>query len=164
MWTTPILVTDLDVAGVDYGVRRAAVVHPARGVSSVLRLKKEDDLVNLNQLHVWMYSHCARTRPDLVVVESPIQGAHRNIRVGLRLAMVAGALVVAARSSGARVLLVEPATWKSQVMGHGHGNASKADVAAWLADTEPVLSDLLDGDQDAVDAACLGLYGQALLG
>lgn len=154
--------TVLHSAGVDYGVRRVAVVHPIRGLVSVLELQKEDDLTNLYQLHEWMYGHCASTRPDLVVVESPIQGARRNVRVGLRLAMVAGVLVVAARASGARTLLVEPATWKKQVM--GHGNASKAEVAEWLDGEHPVLASTTNGNQDAIDAACIGLYGQALLG
>jgi Holliday junction resolvasome RuvABC endonuclease subunit len=75
--------------------------------------------------------------------------------------MVAGVLVVAARASGARTLLVEPSTWKKQVI--DHGNASKDEIAEWLTRQHPVLSGLTDGNQDAVDAACIGLYGQARL-
>jgi Holliday junction resolvasome RuvABC endonuclease subunit len=85
----------------------------------------------------------------------------RNVNTGLSLAMVAGALIVAADEAGARVVLAEPSTWKKQVL--GHGGLGKSEIAEWLAREQPVLHAQCGANQDLVDACCIALFGQTLL-
>ncbi len=147
-------------AGVDYGVSRIAIAVPARGVFHEVVLKPGDNTGALDVLAEITWNTVISAHADVVAVEAPIQGMSRNVRVGISLAMVAGAVVVAARQAGARVEVVPPATWKKAVI--GVGNANKEAVSDYLAEHHAGLHARC-GSQDMVDATCLALYAQALL-
>lgn len=98
--------------------------------------------------------------PSVVAIEAPIVGASGNSQTAIKIAMTVGA--VAAVFTDARVLVPAPATWKKEVVGHGHSD--KARVAEYIAEyypevTESYLSTFGRKDrQDVADAFCLSLY------
>lgn len=144
-------------AGVDYGVRRVALaVIDAGGhrVDEVL-LGECGDVDAIDTLAESCWNVLTREHADVVVVEYPIVGMSRNLRVGIRMGMVAGAIIAASRQAGCEVTTVEPATWKKAVI--GAGNASKDDVANWLARHHPTYHSAC-ASQDTIDATCLALY------
>ena len=142
------------VLGVDYGTARIAIAGPSIMHFEEVILRPGDNLGALDVLAETLWNAVTRTHADVVVVESPIQGGSRNVRVGISLGMVAGALCVAARQAGASVQLVPPASWKKMVV--GHGNANKEQVALWLQSEHPELRAEAHS-QDLVDATCLAL-------
>jgi Holliday junction resolvasome RuvABC endonuclease subunit len=142
------------ILGVDYGTARIAIAGPSIMHFEEVVLRPGDNLGALDVLAETLWNAVKRTHADVVVVESPIQGASRNVRVGISLGMVAGAICVAARQAGASVLLVPPATWKKTVV--GHGNANKEQVAQWLQSEHPDLRANAHS-QDLVDATCIAL-------
>jgi len=157
-------------AGVDYGVRRVAMVVINRHGPVVYELlldKKEhppgeqNDDDALEAIFQWTYDVTLLHTVRLVVIESPIQGVSVNVKVGLRLAKVAGTLAVACRRAGSSTLSVGPTEWKKAIT--GHGNADKDQVTEWLRANHPTIAALC-GTQDASDAACMALHAQAILG
>lgn len=95
--------------------------------------------------------------PDaLFVVESPIVAGARNLRTSLLLAQVTG--IVQSRLSN--VIEVAVAQWKKEVV--GKGNAKKEEVALWVEENHPEAFLHLKGSQDALDAFCIALYGEAV--
>jgi Holliday junction resolvasome RuvABC endonuclease subunit len=92
-----------------------------------------------------------------VFVEHPLvgrAGAHATIVQ----AQVQGVVLAEAIKAGAKAAYtVNVSSWKKTVV--GNGSATKDHVAAWLAETHPVLAALAGTDQDLVDAACVALYG-----
>lgn len=147
-------------AGVDYGVARIAFAVPSRHVFHEITLKPGDNYGNLEVLSEIVWNEVLTTHADVVAVEAPIQGMSRNVRVGISLAMVAGAIVVAARQAGAHVDVVPPASWKKTVI--GIGNANKESVSNYLEEHHPQLHSQC-GSQDMVDAVCIAMYAEATL-
>lgn len=95
--------------------------------------------------------------PTWMFVENPLVGVggpHATIVQAQVQGLVLGTSV---RSGVAAAYPVNVQTWKKDVV--GRGNASKDEVAAWLKRECPNLTDMADGDQDLVDAACVALYG-----
>jgi len=160
-------------AGIDYGVRRVAMVFTRSEGNDINRVHelvlhhKEyptgevNDQKALEALHEQVYEWCCWYVPDMVVIESPIQGISVNVKVGLRLAQMSGALAVACGRAGSSTLSVGPTEWKKAIT--GHGNADKGQITEWLRANHPALAALCT-TQDSVDAACMALYAQAVLG
>jgi Holliday junction resolvasome RuvABC endonuclease subunit len=146
--------------GIDYGSSRIAIVGPSGLVFEEVVLRPGDSFGALDVLAEITWNTVTLTRAKVVAVESPIQGMSRNVRTGIMLAMVAGAITVAARQAGADVTHVPPASWKKEVV--GFGNAKKEQVNSWLEAQHPGLYAHC-GSQDLVDATCLGLYAEARL-
>lgn len=151
----------MTVAGVDYGSHRIAYSAPRISVFRELLLKGGDEIDDLDTLAAYLFDLVAETQASCVVVEAPIVGISRNLRTGIRLGMVAGALTTSARQAGASVALVPPSSWKATVI--GHGNANKEAVSIWLRKRFPDWWDACNGSQDLVDATCLALHGEAVL-
>lgn len=148
-------------AGVDYGSHRIAYSSPRISVFHELVLKGGDDLDDLDTLSAHLFDLVHHTKASLVTVEAPIVGGNRNFRTGIRLGMVAGALVTSARQAGARVILVPPSSWKASVI--GHGNANKQGISDWLRRHYPDWWDKCES-QDVIDATCLALHAETILG
>ena len=146
--------------GIDYGSSRIAIVGPSAHVFEEVVGRPGDNIGALDILAETTWNAVTQASAKVVAVESPIQGMSRNVRTGIMLAMVAGAITVAARQAGAEVIHVPPASWKKEVV--GFGNAKKEQVSEYLAAQHPGLYANC-GSQDMVDAACLGLYAEARL-
>jgi Holliday junction resolvasome RuvABC endonuclease subunit len=146
--------------GVDYGTSRIALAAPSHGVFHEVILKPGDNVGALDVLAETTWNVVTSIHADVVAVESPIQGMSRNVRVGIQLGMVAGAIAVAARQAGANVIFAEPALWKKVVV--GVGNANKANVASFLERHHPRLHAQCPS-QDLVDAVCIALYAEKTL-
>ena len=144
----------MSVMGVDYGTAKIAIAVPDITHFEEYVLRPGDNLGALDVLAETLWNAVIRTHAERVLIESPIQGGSRNVRVGISLGMVAGAISVAARQAGASVELVPPSSWKKAVV--GHGNANKDDVAAHLAAHHPHLHKLCTS-QDLIDATCIAL-------
>lgn len=145
------------VLGIDYGTAKIAIAGPRIDHFEEYVLRPGDNLGALDVLAETCWNAVIRTHADVVAIESPIQGGSRNVRVGISLGMVAGAVSVAARQAGASVVLVPPAQWKKAVV--GHGNANKEQVAEWLSHTHPDLHAKATS-QDLVDAICIALSAE----
>lgn len=154
----------MDSAGVDYGVRRIAFSHPSHMIFDELILTSKDDVKNLVILSDWLTETMWATCPELTVIEQAIQGASRNIRTGISMGMVAGALAVAAQRVHSEVVFIGPSSWKKAVIGNGHSD--KEAIAKWLSSKHPHYYEAcqqLTKPQDAIDATCMALYGQTRL-
>jgi crossover junction endodeoxyribonuclease RuvC len=151
--------------GIDFGVRRVAVAtNDGEMVDEALFRTVppgvENDVDAMDLIYRYVHDRVYYVRPQLVAIESPIQGHSANIKTGLRLAAVTGVLAVACRHAGSSTVSVAPAEWKKAVT--GHGDADKEQVSKWLSDNRPDLFAACDS-QDLVDATCMALYAQALL-
>ena len=93
---------------------------------------------------------------DVVFVEEPPLAGVRNIRTFAALSQVFAVVLTAAPKAYG----VEVSTWKKQVV--GKGNATKEEVQGWLTANNPAYAALC-GDQNLTDAACVALYGHAVL-
>lgn len=151
----------MNSAGVDYGVRRIAYAYPKNMVFDELLLTETNDVKNLLTMAEWLKNQITATRPELVVIEQAIQGASRNIRTGISMGMVAGALALAAQQVESNVVFIGPSSWKKAVIGNGHSDKEK--VAQWLSANHPEYyskCQQLRKPQDAIDATCLALSAQ----
>ena len=143
--------------GVDVGKRRLALGWPYQERSLVIDLKKVGVRASeLYSLSGWM----TQVIPEDVRlwIEQPYlsngPGANQTVTIGM--AETVGA--VQSAREWKQVTMVGQSTWKAQVC--GNGRASKEEVALWLETNEPELYDLCCGDQDRIDAMCIGLYGR----
>lgn len=165
----------MTVVGIDFGVRRLAMVaspgrwttdHDWQAEEFILGKKEyppgeHHDPEALDRMYCETEVWVKWWKPELVVIERPIQGMSANVSTGLRLAQVAGVLAVACRHAGSSTLTVSPSEWKKAVI--GVGNANKDTVSSWLNTNQPEVASFCDS-QDLVDAACMALYAQAVLG
>lgn len=129
-----------------------------------LILTSKDDVKNLVILSDWLKHQITATRPELTVIEQAIQGASRNIRTGISMGMVAGALALTAQQVESIVVFIGPSSWKKAVIGNGH--ADKETVARWLSSKHPSYFNACQRfkkPQDVMDATCLALYGSQRL-
>lgn len=93
---------------------------------------------------------------DTVFVEEPPYVNNR--RTFLALGQTCGAVLAACQ---APTYVVPVAKWKQEVV--GKGSAGKPVVAAWLSAHHPDIYAATAHDQNFVDAACIALYGKAVL-
>lgn len=98
-------------------------------------------------------------RVRLVAIEAPAMGV--SPRSTILQSFCNGAVQAAVGMGGYEMLLVAPATWKKETI--GRGNVDKPTVASWLRSKHPRLADACGRSQDLTDAACLALYGAAIL-
>jgi Holliday junction resolvasome RuvABC endonuclease subunit len=90
--------------------------------------------------------------PHVVWVEQP-SGQHRNLQLAYAVGVAQAALF---ETLGVPVWTIPSSTWKARTV--GKGNASKADVAAW------VLAQGADfSGQDEADAYAIAWAGRAML-
>ena len=147
-------------AGIDYGVSRIAIAIPQTNEYHEYVLSPGDNNKALTVLFEIVQNVLVHTHAEVVAIEAPIQGMSRNVRVGISLAMVAGAISVAAQQCGSHVDIVPPASWKKTVL--GVGNANKDQIKSYLEENHKALySNCLS--QDMVDATCIALYAQTLV-
>ena len=139
---------------------RIAIACPEVGLWVDLALKDTDQVDALTVLSEALWNALVTSGATHVAIEQPIVGASLNLRVGVSMGMVAGALCITARQAGATVYLPPPATWKKAVT--GRGNASKQEVDGWLSVHHPDWHTQCS-TQDTIDATCLSLYAQGLL-
>jgi Holliday junction resolvasome RuvABC endonuclease subunit len=94
---------------------------------------------------------------DYFFVEEPIVG--RGVRASMQLSQMLGAFAyeLGCRYMGEKLQLVPVTTWKQHTVGKAH--ATKEEVSSWLSTNFPVYSDRCGGNQDLVDATCIGLHG-----
>lgn len=147
--------------GVDYGTGRVAFAAPSAGSWLDIVLQPKEPLVSIDVIAEAAYNHFMEVKASVVVIEAPIVGASRNMRVGVSMGMVAGAIWIVAGQCGAERLLVEPARWKKAVI--GVGNADKQQVAQWLLVRHPEWHARCSS-QDAIDATCMALYPLGCVG
>jgi Holliday junction resolvasome RuvABC endonuclease subunit len=153
------------ILGIDPSSRKLAcfVLGPERAWTKnlVVPNKLKDRPEVLGQLAEQVDELFSEVDFEAVFVEQPLVGrggAHATIVQ----AQVQGLVLARAhRAATPGVYTVNVKSWKKQVV--GNGNADKAAVAAWLETHQPVLAGLAAGDQDLVDAACIALYGRAVL-
>ncbi len=155
-------------AGIDYGVRKVAVVTydgvTAEAWEMILPdkpYKDTPDVTLRGMLHEATLARLKDKKVKLTVVEAAWAKPTKGIRVGMRLAMMSSVLALAANRAGSSVLEVPPGSWKKELI--GNGSASKEVITAWL---EAEHGAFLPGatSQDVRDAACLAIYAQCTLG
>jgi Holliday junction resolvasome RuvABC endonuclease subunit len=95
--------------------------------------------------------YAAARPPACIWLEQP-SGRHRNPHL---LYGVGALLVALSEATRAPVWLIGPTAWKKRVLAHGH--ASKADVAAYVAEQGVVAR-----TQDEADAAAIAMAGRSL--
>lgn len=154
--------------GVDYGIRKVAVACPSSGLFNSVEFTREkntyvpeDDILALMLLSDWLYSKCWNIKADIVVIESAIQGASRNIRTGLLMSRMQGSLMAEATRLGIETIEVAPAKWKKEIV--GKGTASKIEVSTAIKIRYPEYYKHCEGDQDITDATAISLYGEKIL-
>ena len=145
--------------GVDIGVRRIALGLPYLGLSHAVDLGKKVGIRNRELFHLagWMSQVLAVPGNIHLWIEQPYlsNGPGRNQNTTISMAEVVGAIKSAAEWGD--VTLVGQSTWKAKVV--GAGVASKEDVSDWLHEQHPQMFVNCNGDQDQMDAMCIGLYG-----
>lgn len=145
----------MNIAGIDLGVHKAAY---SRFVDGELADVGHFDLSMTprhKELHVLCTSIWLKVgNCDAVYIEEPLIG--RGVRTSLKIAQTAGA-VMSELHAVPYLDLVPVASWKKEVV--GSGSSDKAAIASWLRDNFPSYSSLCAGNQDRVDATCIGLYG-----
>jgi len=147
------------IYGFDLSSRKIAVVTFDGDVDVfTAEVKKQQSRAQeLLQLSQALDEYLGGRVPGYCYIEAPVVG-RGGARPTVLQSQVDGLIQVAALRSGQLgCYSVNNKTWKKAIV--GNGNASKEQSAAWLAATHPVLSDLVDGDQDLVDAACVAIYG-----
>jgi hypothetical protein len=145
--------------GVDFGMRRIALGSPDPPFSDHLDLKKPGD----RQTEVHRLTRFLRGQglghATTIWIEHPFVGrGNANIATAISLGETVG--VIRAARLWAQVQVVHQSTWKSGLFGVGHGGADKDEIAAWLAEHHPQLFAACLGNQDRMDAMCIGLYGK----
>jgi Holliday junction resolvasome RuvABC endonuclease subunit len=102
----------------------------------------------------WGLGHDA----DQIWVEEPLMG--NNHKYSLAISELKGAVLShlnVLRSRGCDIRTVNVSSWKREVV--GKGNATKEQVSNYIDATHPDYAPFCDGDQDRIDACCVGLYG-----
>lgn len=147
------------VAGVDLGVRKAAVsVWQDGELTYVDHLEFTKDEVSraieLCTLGLFVYGYTKAV--DHVFIEKPLVG--RNTDVSLQISETCGAVLARhGELPGHSLRLVSNTTWKKEVV--GNGKADKFAIRSWLEASYPAYADLCGSNQDRIDAIAIGLYG-----
>ena len=76
-------------------------------------------------------------------------------------AQIGGAIMAACEEYGIPLTLVNNQSWKKRVC--GAGNINKEEVSKRMKDIWPEASKMANGDQNAVDAAAINLFGRHAL-
>ncbi len=154
------------IYGLDLGTRRLAAACAETGWCDLLELKSAGKhavpIENAGKyLAEWLEVIGPWQSTDIEPVfyaERPFVGRpHGNVRTAIGQALTVGGVLAQAPGS---IYLIEQAEWKKAII--GRGNASKEDIARWLAQEHPSLSEAAHGNQDLIDAFCISFYGRGL--
>lgn len=148
----------MQTVGVDLGGRKIACAVFDNGYLTRVHARSLPATIPRGQaLSVLAWDVVAQTATTDVVfyIEEPLVG--RGVRASLQIAQTAGALLATINKTPAH--LVPVATWKKAVV--GRGNADKLLVKSWLESHYPAYAQMCEGNQDKIDAVCIGLYGVA---
>jgi Holliday junction resolvasome RuvABC endonuclease subunit len=149
------------VWGVDPALSRLAVAFaPADGGSvEVSTLQTDTELregqrLGLldRQVRIWARQLAGDWPPSVVWVEQP-SGRYRNLPLTYAVGVVQAAL---SETLAVPVWMIASSAWKARTV--GAGNASKAQVSAWVAARGADLA-----SQDEADAYCIAVAGRAML-
>lgn len=162
--TAPVARTDGErewVWGVDPAVSRVAFAFaPVDGGEVVVETltvdteEREGARLGLLDRRVRMFAsaRAAEFPPAVVWVEQP-SGRHRNLPLTYAVGVIQAAL---AESLGVPVWTIPSSTWKARTV--GVGNATKAQVAAWVERQGAGFA-----SQDEADAVAIAAAGRAML-
>lgn len=142
------------IAGVDLGVRKAAIAifdDGYLGNVAHLEVPPISRSQELRTLGYWSWQHLKMC--DSIYIEEPLGG--RNLRTSLRIAQTAGAVMASIGLVDNYLIPVD--AWKKEVI--GKGGVNKQAIASWLQANHPSYAEQCQGNQDRVDAVCIGLYG-----
>lgn len=145
------------IVGMDFGKRRLAIGWPYWCFTAVIDMDKYGWHRSLELKQLREYS-VARLPADVIIWgETPYLsgGVASNPTTTADLAMSIGAVQSAQKWAGFET--IAPNTWKAAVVGNGH--ATKDEIQAWLLEHHPELAAACNGDENAYDAMCIGLYG-----
>ncbi len=154
--------------GVDIGLRRLAVASWAMGFAESFELKAPtvarpaNRAQELEQMGHWLWEvlmdHQIQPHHAIGWIERAYVGnTARNPNTAMGLAETIGMVLTAVHWG--RAERVDSSTWKMNLLGPGHGHATKGEVAIWLDANWPRLWMLCD-TEDELDAMCISLYGQ----
>jgi Holliday junction resolvasome RuvABC endonuclease subunit len=146
--------------GIDYGVRTAhiAVLNADSYYVTTVMVAKTHRQRELEELHSLVKAVLHVEGKALVYVESPVLAGVRNLQVLISMSQAHSQILTAALPSIVESVAV--ASWKKAIV--GKGNATKAEVAAYLKLYYPDLHDQCKS-QDHIDATCIALYGKQSL-
>lgn len=160
----------MNIAGVDPGLKGAAVVLRRDGTAAVLRMpvKPDGKSIDGDALAAWLFAQ----EVDAAVVEKIGARAHqangktiRNAGSEFRFAIGVGVIHGCLEALGVPYRLVQPITWKAKIL---RGLGTDKDAAIKYTQQFLPQVDMTPGKcrvpQDGIaDAACLAVYGQKLV-
>lgn len=144
------------IGGVDLGARKAAVSifnGPTMTHVDSIEFPSTTRAKEVASVGHWVWTQLRIC--DSVWVEEPLIG--RGVRASLQIAHTAGAVLCQLAADVKHIDFVPVTTWKRDVV--GNARADKQQVADWLYQEHSKYSALCAGNQDRVDATCIGLYG-----
>lgn len=154
------------IIGVDFGAHQLHLVRLDRdgahtwcivnGIRSKSRFSEGLGLVNDAEQ---AFAELAFAETAVFIENPPHAGGVPTIRAMAETFAWVG--MAAVRCGIEQTYDVYPATWKKNVV--GRGDASKADVAAFLCAEYPERFDACGGDQNLIDATCIAMYGWQVL-
>jgi hypothetical protein len=149
--------TDLRVHGIDLGMRSIYSFGDAGPQSfTVPKTDRSQELIELRVALLCSELYSA----DVIFYEDPIAAGSRNLQTLIGLSQTSGCLL-SAFPTDIRFYKVAVSSWKKEVV--GSGKAGKLEVAAWLQENKPEMYEQCGKDQNLIDAACIYLYGKAVL-
>lgn len=156
----------MNIVGIDPAVRAlnlffsgGVVLHTQRIFSKKEAKNRGEEIASIrNDLNYWLTELSKDFGQLTVFIEEPVLAGVRNIRTTIQIAETVGAVL----SVRFPTYLVPVPSWKKDTI--GKGNASKDQIRDWLTAEHPRYAALCGGSQDLVDAACICLYGQSVVG
>lgn len=151
VWGVDVALSRLAFACValDSGAVSARTLFTGSGATEGERLGLLD-----RQARVFARQLAGDSPPAVVWVEQP-SGRHRALQLTYCTGVVQAALFEAV---GVPVWTIPSSAWKRRALGPGRGNATKAQVRAYV----DALGIVVDG-QDEADAVCIALAGAAMV-
>lgn len=146
--------------GIDLGVHKIALavfIGNSLAVTHSYESTAQERDQQLMQLGHYALDVVQLHAADAVWIEDVLVG--NNHKYSLRLAETKGAVLgsLAHLRPGCDLRMVNVKAWKKEVV--GNGNAGKEQVSNYIVATHPAYAAVCDGDQDRIDATCVGLYG-----
>lgn len=151
----------MNLVGIDLGVHKIALAVFLENSLAVTHVYEASaDLprdVQLLEMGHYAMSLAHLHSVDSIWVEDVLVGNNR--KYSLALAETKGALLGALSHLRpvTDIRTVNVKEWKREIV--GNGNAGKDTVMNYMVATHPAYAAQCDGDQDRIDATCVGLYG-----
>lgn len=151
--------------GVDIGIRQVAVGIPRMGYAAIfsLKIRELDRPGELMGIREFLF-HLTKAGGGLLFAQMHLwveeaylsNGPHANQTTTIGMAETVGCVLGAEKWGKAEK--IGQSSWKKGLL--GDGNASKDEIADWLATNRPDLFAKCAASQDMIDAMCIGLYGE----